>query len=261
MLRYLPVAVAVVAIVSLTVVQSLMSDRFVDSNVTAEQRAKLLKNVPIEVGEWRGTDLDVTEEVRDTAGAVGCVSRTYRNGRTGEEVSLWIIVGHARDVSAHTPEICYRGSGFAMRSDINALYPFSYPEQTQKAEFWTNTFVKEDVAGRQLVRVFWAWYNPKPGDPVSWQAAKDPRWTFGNTRALFKMYFTSSMKDPNEPTDLSAAAKFGREFLPKIEQVLSQSDIRAPADESDAAAAAATAEATPSERLSVWSKKPKMRDA
>jgi hypothetical protein len=230
MLRYLHVAVAVVAIVSLTVVQSLMSDRFIDTNVTAEQRAALLKNVPMEVGEWRGEDLEVTEEVRDTAGAVGAVSRAYRNARTGEEVNLWLIVGHARDISAHTPEVCYRGSGFSMRSDINALYPFEYAGQTQKADFWTNTFVKEDMKGRQLVRVFWAWYNPVPGEPVEWRAEKNPRWTFGNTRALYKMYFTSTMRDPMETTDQSAAYKFGREFLPVIERVLSQSDIRTSVD-------------------------------
>jgi hypothetical protein len=231
MMSQLPVIVGVVAIVVLTVVQGLMTDRLVDTNVTAEQRAQLLKDVPKEFGEWTSKDLEVTEEVRDTSGAVGCVSRAYRNSRTGDTVRLWIIVGHARAIGAHTPDICYRGSGFTMRSPISSLYSFEYEGRKEKADFWTNTFIKEDsLSGRHLVRVFWAWYNPKPGKPIVWQAERDPFAAFGNTRALFKMYFSSDMRDLNETTEESPAMKFGKEFLPKIEQVLLNSTIRAPND-------------------------------
>jgi len=236
MSRYLPIAVGVAAIVVLTVVQSLMSDCFVDSNVTAQQRAELLANVPKVIGEWTGEDQVVDEEVRDTAGAVGCVSRVYTNGRTGEQVNLWLIVGHARDISAHTPNVCYRGAGFTARSDANSLYSFVLPGQTDQAQFWTNTFIKEDFASRTLVRVFWAWHNPKPGEPIVWTAESNPRRTFGNARALFKMYFTSEMRDPSDTTEESAAAKFGREFLPVINRVLAESDIgEKPGDGSAAA--------------------------
>jgi hypothetical protein len=85
-----------------------MSDRFRGSNVTAEQQAKLLDGVPEEFGDWVSQNLAVTEEVKETAGAVGDpISRTYRNSRTGEIVTLWLIVGHARAISSHTPNICF----------------------------------------------------------------------------------------------------------------------------------------------------------
>jgi hypothetical protein len=230
MIRQLPVIVGVAAIVALTVVQSLMSDRFVDTNVTAEQRAQLLKDVPMEVGDWEGKDLKVTEEVRDTAGAVGCVSRQFKNLRTGEVVRLWLIVGHARDIANHTPDICYKGAGFSMRSSISSLYPFEYDGQSgrkERADFWTNTFTKEDAfSGRRLERVFWSWYKPIPGSPIVWQAEKSPRFVFGNARALFKMYFASEMRSLNEATDESSAAKFGKEFLPVIERILMQFDVQ-----------------------------------
>ena len=94
------------------------------------------------------------------------------------------------------------GSGFVQRAPENSLHPFAFPGQAE-APFWTNTFVKEDITGRQLVRVFWSWYNPLDEDAqkgmVHWQAAKNPRWHFGNTRALYKMYFTSVMSDPKKP--------------------------------------------------------------
>ncbi|MEX2317715.1 MAG: exosortase-associated EpsI family protein [Pirellulales bacterium] len=228
MFRNLHVILGVVVIVGLTVVQSLMSDRFVETNVTAEQRAKLLEQVPENFGEWTGQNLEVDATTRDTAGAVGCINRAYVNRRTNEVVGLWLIVGHARDISVHTPDVCFAGSGFSMRSPTSSLYPFEYPGKRQNADFWTNTFVKEDFSGRELTRVFWAWYNPKQGAPVEWRAETNPRWKFGNSRALFKMYFTSAMRDLSETTEDSAAAKFGREFLPIINGILAQSDIRTP---------------------------------
>jgi hypothetical protein len=228
MSRYLPIVVGVVTIVVLTVVQSVMSDRFSDTNVTAEQRKLLLDKVPKEFGDWVGEDQEVTEDVRETAGAVGCVNRVYRNTRSGEQVRLWLIVGHAKDIIRHTPNICYRASGFTMRSENSALYPFvdAYPGQTQPAEFFTNTFVKEDgFSGRELVRVFWSWYKPSPDGSVVWQAKDSPRMAFGNTRALFKMYFTSVMRDPGETTEDSPCVRFGREFLPEVEKALTETKV------------------------------------
>ena len=76
-----------------------MTDRLAGTNVTAEQRAALLDKVPSKIGDWRGDDIPVDPTVRKKAGAVGAVQREYHNVRTGEKVRLWLIVGHAREVS------------------------------------------------------------------------------------------------------------------------------------------------------------------
>jgi hypothetical protein len=222
MSRYLPIVLGVVAIVGLTIPQIRMTDRFADTNVTAIQRAELLKNVPKSIGNWQGEDMPVDETVRDTAGAIGAISRTYRNVRTGETVDLWLIVGHGRHVSSHTPNICYRASGFEMRAPESSLYPMVFPGQPE-APFLTNTFIKEDITGRRLVRVFWSWYNPEQDEDLStveWEAPSNARWHFGNTRALYKMYFTSEMRDHMETAEDSACLRFAREFLPVVNKAL-----------------------------------------
>jgi Protein of unknown function (DUF3485) len=230
MSRYAPAILGVLVIVGLTIPQVMMSDRFADSNVIADQQAELLKNVPMKFGDWAGEDEEVTSEVRRVAGAVGAIQRVYRNKRSRDEVRLWLIVGHARPVSAHTPNICYAGSGFIQRASENSLYPFAFPGQPE-APFWTNTFTKEDTTGRQFVRVFWSWYNPMDENAksgrVEWQASKNPRWEFGNTRALFKMYFTNYMRDPKETTEESPCSRFARDFLPIVNQALSQAPKKA----------------------------------
>jgi hypothetical protein len=230
MSRYAPAILGVLVIVGLTIPQIVMTDRFAESNVIAEEQAKLLANVPMKFGDWVGEDLQVTSVVRQVAGAVGALSRVYRNKRTGDEVNLWLIVGHARPICGHTPNICYPSSGFIQRASENSLHPFTFPGQPE-APFWTNTFTKEDLTGRQFVRVFWAWYNPLDEDAqhgkVRWQAVKNPRWQFGNTRALFKMYFTNQMRDPRETTEDSPCSRFARDFLPVVGQALSQAPAKA----------------------------------
>jgi hypothetical protein len=220
MTRYLPIALGVLLIVGLTIIQVQMTDRLAGSNITAEQRAELLQNIPKNIGDWHGTDKPIDEGVRKVAGAIGAVSREYRNVRTGEVVDLWLIVGHGRSISAHTPDICYRNSGFTARAKESSLYPMVQEDETE-VPFFTNTFFREDVTGRRLIRVFWNWYNTeKSTEKVVWEAPGNARWYFGNTRALYKMYFTSEMRDPSETAEKSPCLQFAREFLPVVEKAL-----------------------------------------
>jgi hypothetical protein len=222
MTRYLPIALGVVLIVGLTIVQARMTDRLSGSNVSAAQRKVLLDNVPMNIGDWHGTNIDIDEKVRQTAGAEGAIQRKYRNVRTNEEVDLWLIVGHGRTVARHTPDVCYRSSGFTARSVENSVYPMVL-EDEKEVPFFTNTFFREDAQGRRLIRVFWTWFNSaKHGEKVTWEIDTNPTWYFGNTRALFKMYFTSVMRDPMETAEKSPCLSFAREFLPVVEKALAQ---------------------------------------
>jgi hypothetical protein len=248
MTRYLPIVLGVLVIVGLTIPQIQMSDRFSGSNVSAEQRAELLKKIPKKIGDWQGEDMEIDETVRKTAGAVGAVSRVYRNSRTGEKVDLWLIVGHGRVISAHTPNICYRASGFEMRAPENSLYPMQVDGE-REAPFWTNTFFKEDIlTKRSMIRVFWSWYNTEDEDhkgEVVWEAPPNARYYFGNTRALYKMYFTSQMKDPLETADESACLRFAKDFLPVVNDALAEVHLNAPGELVTAEAPVASASEDP----------------
>jgi hypothetical protein len=222
MTRYFPIAIGVMLIVGLTVIHARMSDRFADSNVSAEQRAELLKLVPMSFGDWSGEDKPVDPLVKQKAGSEGiAVSRSYRNSRTGERVDLWLICGHAREISAHTPDVCYPGAGFEARAKENGQFPFTL--NGKQTPFLTNTFFKEDVTGRHLVRVFWTWFNSESGEhagDVVWEAPQGARYHFANSRALFKMYFTSEMRDTLETPEQSACIHFARDFMPEVNKAL-----------------------------------------
>jgi hypothetical protein len=220
MIRQVPIVLGVIAIFGFFVAEAKMSGRYQGSNMTEEQFAALLKNVPEDIGDWHGTDLPVEEQVKQTAGARGYVSRSYKNTITGEEVTIWLIVGHAKDVVRHTPDVCYPSSGFTTRAPENSLQPFVFDGKSM-GDFFTNTFVKEDSHGRQLVRVFWSWHKPAEDGTVSWKAPKIVRWEFGNAPSLYKLYFTSNMRDYRETTEESMSMKFAKEFLPVVDKALS----------------------------------------
>lgn len=243
MMRQVPIILGVLALVGLTFAEARMSGRFEGSDITEEQFAAMLKNVPLDIGDWHGTDQPVGEIERQTAGARGYVSREYKNTITGETVGVWLIVGHAKDIMRHTPDVCYPSSGFTMRAPENSLQSFVF-EGKEMGDFFTNTFVKEDATGRQLKRVFWSWHKPSEDGTVEWKAPKIVRWEFGNARALYKLYFTSNMHDLRETTDESTCMKFAEEFLPVVDKALSTSEHASSTDSTAPKADAKSDDAT-----------------
>lgn len=223
MFRQVPIILGVLALIGLTVAEARMSGRFEGSDITEEQFAELLKKVPKDIGDWHGTDQEVGEVERKTAGARGYLSREYKNAITGEAVGIWLIVGHSKDIMRHTPDVCYPSSGFIMRAPDNSLQSFVFDGQ-KMGDFFTNTFIKEDATGRQLKRVFWSWHKPSEEGDVEWKAPKTVRWEFGNARSLYKLYFTSNMRDLRETTDDSSCMKFAKEFLPVVDKALSHTE-------------------------------------
>jgi len=224
MLRlYVPVAVTVVLIATLTFWESIYSDRFRSSSVTAEEFGKRFKEVPTEVGPWVGTDEKVKEETLNQAGAVSHVSRKYVNSETGASVDLWLIVGHSRDISRHTPDICYPAQGFAQdgSKQKRKIEVAGEEGEQQEATFFTARFRQEQSlgGGGPLVRVFWAW-NPNTKDEQQWVAPDRQRVAFGNNPALYKMYFTASMPDRNQPISENVALEFAEVMIPAVNQAL-----------------------------------------
>lgn len=234
MLRiYAPAAVALLAIASLSYWESIYSDRFASSAMTAEEFGKLFAHVPKTIGPWVGVDLKAEEETLQIAGAVRHVSRRYTNTETNKSVDLWLIVGHARDICRHTPDICYPSHGFAQKGVKvkQQIVPTDDPDNP--ATFFTAKFRDESAAGDFLQRVFWAWNGneegkykwdaPEPKGVFAWlpmAKSMGPKTYYGNNKALYKMYFTATMSSPDEPVNDSIAIKFAQQMLPYVNHAL-----------------------------------------
>jgi hypothetical protein len=235
MLRlFIPVGVTVLLIGLATWREAIYSDRWATSSVSAEDFGQRFELVPRKVGPWVGEDKEETQEVLEMAGAVRHVSRTYVNSETNARVDLWLVVGHSRDICRHTPDICYPGHGFSQlgsrlkqRIDVPGEPP---------ATFFTAKFRDESaLGGQQVQRVFWAWNGNEEGKDV-WDAPEYQKQYYGNNTALYKMYFTASMKDLDEPVEDSAALEFGKLMIPAVNRALfpDRYQDRAPGEGDDA---------------------------
>lgn len=224
-----PLAVALTFLVVLTCVSWYFSDAFNSSAITASEFAERFEEVPKNLGSWVSQEREVTDEVRDTAGAVGHVSRTYLDQNTGRQVDLWLIVGHSRNIVRHTPDICYPSAGFtALGSQIKHQIK---PKEGEPGMFYTAEFVKEDAMSRHKIRVFWSWNGNKEGQ-YGWKAPssggaladmigiKGARAYYGNNTALYKMYFTTAVTEGEDEINDSPAIEFAKLMIPEVNKAL-----------------------------------------
>jgi len=233
-----PLAVVLLLIISLSLVEGMMRDRWASSGIQAAELGKRFDQVPHKLGDWQGEDLSVDEETKSTAGAVGYVSRRYVNSVTGGAVRIWLIVGHSRDIWRHTPDICYPNQGFR---EVGGQLKHHMPVPGEEAAvFYTAKYSKEDPTGRHVERVFWAWNHP---DTDLWEAPDSARAHYGLARALFKLYFVSSVGRDENTIDGNASVEFAELMLPALNAALFPEEGVETLEAAAVAAAAVAAEA------------------
>lgn len=212
-MRWILLGCGAVLVVGTGIVQGLWSDRWSDSSIDSKFLAERIERLPMKLGDWQGEEIAGSDGQLRRAGAVGHLSRIYRNELTGEQVSLFLICGHMRHVSVHTPDRCYPANGFEQQGEPQH---FTIKTGAGPVETFTTTFRQEEAAGIHRQRVFWTW-----GYDDHWQAPENPRVTFGGVRALYKMYLITAVP-PNvqQPAEESPALKFARDTLGQINAIL-----------------------------------------
>lgn len=223
MLRYLPIALTGVFIFSAAVFNGLSTDRWSGANQKALKYVKVVEALPMRIGDWVGEDGEVDEKTQRAAGAIGYVKRFYRNEKTNETVDVWMIVGHAHAVCRHTPNVCYPSDGYR-REQKETHYDLPCGPDGEKLRCWTGLFYKEIAGVESIPRVYWMWCDPRIEGPMLWQApghhVVDSRYQFGSSKALFKLYFTTSASSTDETPQESIANQFATEFIPVVNDLL-----------------------------------------
>ncbi len=215
----IPATLGLIAIVGLSLYENIkIKDRWGEPTIKAEQLAERFSNVPMEIGDWVGQDMPVDEVTRKTAGAVGYVSRVYKNPVTEQYVELWLIVGHSRDITRHTPDICRVSQGYRPVS-TQLRHPVKL-DNGETAEFFTAKYEKEDEIDRYIDRVFWTFNHPEKNKWEAPAGTQGPRWHYGLSRALYKLYFTSRVDHDEQTIQDSVALEFAELMLPAIDAAL-----------------------------------------
>ena len=200
-------------------VEGRISNRWGQS-VDLGSAAKRLAVVPDRVAEW---DLQLSEpldeEVVRMLQCAGHFLRVYNNRRTGDVVSVALLVGPPGPTAAHTPEICYssRGQTIVEPSVATQSRPASDPDET----LWRMTFRATDVEQR-MQRVFYGWSGPDG----RWRAARDPRFEYGGQPLLYKIQVAGLLREKSDKEGDDPCRRFLQDFLPVLDQSLFQESSR-----------------------------------
>jgi hypothetical protein len=193
-------------------VYGLWTGRWTDSKELAAAVARL-DRLPMTIGNWKGVALELDSAVVQKAGISGYVLRRYENLRGGAAVNVLIACGRPGPLAVHTPEACFRGAGYHMTSE-SATRQSLAAGASGSAEFFKATFVRENVAVPENMRVLWCWH--KGG---AWVAPDNPRWRFAGMTVLHKVYVAQPFVPRNEATDGEACQEFLRDLLPELDKM------------------------------------------
>lgn len=172
---------AAALVVGITVAQGYLTDRWKDKSVSKDlaAAAKLLEaEFPRKFGNWElERDLEGDPKELERAGAVGHVSRLYRNVRTKSRVSAFVVCATPHDASGHTPDRCYPSAGFEIAEQEHREVIQLGDGAT--AEAFSGSFKKPG----ESLRIMWTY-----AATGKWMAPQIARIELANFPAVYKLY-------------------------------------------------------------------------
>jgi hypothetical protein len=206
--RYLPAALAVLAVLITGVVHGLWTDRWTMSEAATTTR---LEQLPLTLGDWKGHDMELDK--RFLGPVTGCLYRRYVNQRSGVSVSLTLVSGRPGPVAIHTPDVCYVASGFQTALTEKFIPPLD--PAVPAAEFMMAQFVKNKSAEQTNLRVFWSW-----NAGGRWVVSDTPRFAFAPHPVLYKLHLVRELAVASEPLDDDPCVQLLQLLLPELQKTV-----------------------------------------
>ncbi len=219
-------AAALGLVIGTTVVQGRWTERWTPVSRDAVNRAAQLleERFPEQFGEWEmEQELESDPKELAAAGAVGHISRLYRNNRSKARVSVFIVCALPYDASAHTPDRCYPGAGFTIgESEHRVRVDLG---EGRVVEAFTGTFVKQG----QTLRIFWTYGVPddSAGATLDWLAPQLARITLAGQPAVYKLYAIADQTRIGTSQSMVECEQFIAQLVPALDIALADGDTPA----------------------------------
>ena len=214
-------AAAVALVAAATVVQGRWTERWAPiSRDEVIAAARLLEErFPTTFGEWEAErELESDPKELEAAGAVGHISRLYRNNRTKARVSAFVVCALPYDASAHTPDRCYPGAGFTIGESEHRV-KVSVGDG-RSAEVLTGTFAK---AG-QTLRIFWTYGVAGADGRLDWIAPQLPRIALSGQPSVYKLYAIADQTRVGASQSMVECEGFISQLAPALDAALAGTD-------------------------------------
>ncbi|MGL4551812.1 MAG: exosortase-associated EpsI family protein [Gemmataceae bacterium] len=190
-----------------TVVHGLRTERWGKAAALGDA-ARALESVTREFGDWEATDVKLDDRQLQIGEIAGYLCRDYVHRPTGERVLVLVVCGRPGAVGAHSPEVCYRGAGYATSRDAaKEVVKGDGPP----AEFHTASATKQGARAEKLA-IAWTFST----DRKRWSAPETPRWTFALSPVLYKLYLVRQVAPDGREEAADAAeavASFRKQMM------------------------------------------------
>ena len=219
---------AIVMLAGVTIVQGTWSERWKKISREEVERAAVLleERFPETFGDWRSErELPGDPKELKAAGAVGHISRLYRNDKSKARVSAFVVCALPYDASAHTPDRCYPGAGFEIGESEHRVSVEL--DEGRVAEVFTGTFVKSD----QTLRIFWTYGIPgeTPEAPLDWVAPQIARIALAGEPSVYKLYAIADQTRIGPTQSMVECENFIAQLVPAFDAALQPGDPAGPA--------------------------------
>jgi hypothetical protein len=213
MTRTIPLFAGFAMLVLTGVVHGLWTNRWSLSQEPAGSAARL-DSVAWTLADWQGVETEPLSAQTLAVGEIdGYLSRIYRNQRTGKTVSVLVVCGRPGPIAAHTPEICFVGTGQEMVSKVR--HTVQLGSDPPRLDCYVGEFRRTSSGLVSYSRAIWAW-----GARGVWTVSDQPRLTYAWEPVLYKMYVMRSLDKANEPLDTDPLMDFLKVFMPELQRNL-----------------------------------------
>ena len=209
---------AVIAIFATALIQGQWTDRWNStSSEKLQQFVEGFERIPTRIefaGQvWHGYEAeeDPKRKARllQQAGANDIRTVSYREAETGDVVTVMLVCGPSRHVSAHTPNHCFVGQGFTMSQPITKF-------RIGEGEFYTAKFQKPG----DYRRVFWGWNPDGKFEVPKGRPPVDARKVYGGRLPLNKIYLIHQIPAEGQDPEESLCVEFGPAFMSEFNRVV-----------------------------------------
>lgn len=155
----------------------------------------LLARITDPVGEWKPGDFFEIKAI-NVPDKTQIVSRRFLHEKSNRSLVVSLSSGVPGVVAAHTPDVCYLGSGYKLKNTVTKD-SVSLPGGGTAA-FYVADFQKTTATVSETVRVRWCWSSDGP-----WEAPEYPRLYYARRQlqlpVLYKLYIVNVVDE----TDLT----------------------------------------------------------
>jgi hypothetical protein len=177
-------------------------------SVSVEQ----LEQLPKQFGSWTlVADTEITEQALEILQCDTSLSRRYVHAETGSVLEIMLLVGPAKTLTAHTPEVCYGTQAFVLLDNDQVI------QGTRNRD---DTLRLVELQGRDVnqtkMNVAYGW-----NDGSGWKAPAVARLRYAGTRNLVKIQLALQTPSPDQDVD-SLWQETIDALLPEIAPLLAQ---------------------------------------